>query len=270
MLCRRNFMSLILILALSGCGRSTPKEGVSRSTGESVSSIPEEKRQASFRDLGLALHNYEQMGNGLPRADGPGTPMNKFQSNKYKPGLSWRVYLLPVLSRQDLFAKFKLDEPWDSPANSALLPEMPEIFRSAGTSKPGETCFHVLLGPKGKKGFIFTDPLAKAPPSEPDSTEFVSDGILSTRLAEISDGLADTIMLVEGGPSTAAPWTQPGGIVVDVTHPKAALGISGQHALMMAANGKFHKVDFAKMSDETFLALLTRNNKANEPAVTDW
>src|SRR5262249_55645747 len=47
---------------------------------------------------------------------------------KGKPLLSWRVALLPYLGEWDLYRKFKLDEPWDSPHNKALLPLMPEIY----------------------------------------------------------------------------------------------------------------------------------------------
>ena len=38
-----------------------------------------------------------------------------------KPLLSWRVALLPSIGMEDLYNKFKKDEPWDSEANLALL-----------------------------------------------------------------------------------------------------------------------------------------------------
>jgi len=38
-----------------------------------------------------------------------------------KPLLSWRVALLPAMGMEDLYNKFKKDEPWDSEANLALL-----------------------------------------------------------------------------------------------------------------------------------------------------
>ncbi|MDR3232533.1 MAG: DUF1559 domain-containing protein [Planctomycetaceae bacterium] len=45
-----------------------------------------------------------------------------------KPLLSWRVAMLPALGLNDLYQKFKLNEPWDSPANLPLLEQMPKIF----------------------------------------------------------------------------------------------------------------------------------------------
>jgi hypothetical protein len=45
-----------------------------------------------------------------------------------KPLLSWRVALLPKLGLEDLYKQFKLDEPWDSETNKALLTSMPFIY----------------------------------------------------------------------------------------------------------------------------------------------
>jgi len=54
-----------------------------------------------------------------------------------KPLLSWRVALLPLMGKlfpqmglDDLYAQFKLDEPWDSDANKELLDSMPFFFHS--------------------------------------------------------------------------------------------------------------------------------------------
>ena len=46
-----------------------------------------------------------------------------------KPLLSWRVMLLPYLGYENLFALFRLDQPWDSRHNKRLLPFMPSIFK---------------------------------------------------------------------------------------------------------------------------------------------
>ena len=36
--------------------------------------------------------------------------------------------ILPFLEQQALYSKFKLDEPWDSPHNKALISEMPPTY----------------------------------------------------------------------------------------------------------------------------------------------
>ena len=37
--------------------------------------------------------------------------------------------ILPYIEQQELYNKFKLDEPWDSPHNKALIKEMPHVYR---------------------------------------------------------------------------------------------------------------------------------------------
>jgi hypothetical protein len=52
------------------------------------------------------------------------------QSSSGNPLLSWRVHLLPYLGKAEatLYEKFKLDEPWNSQHNAALVNAMPVCF----------------------------------------------------------------------------------------------------------------------------------------------
>ena len=57
-----------------------------------------------FCKIHLALANYESYHGTLPPAyvvDARGRPL-----------YSWRVLILPFLSRESLYADFRLDEPW--------------------------------------------------------------------------------------------------------------------------------------------------------------
>lgn len=45
-----------------------------------------------------------------------------------KPLLSWRVALLPMMGLEELYNKFKLDEPWDSETNLELKDTLPMVF----------------------------------------------------------------------------------------------------------------------------------------------
>lgn len=47
-----------------------------------------------------------------------------------RPGLSWRVAILPVLGYEELYKRFNLKEAWDSPTNKALLQYIPPEFVS--------------------------------------------------------------------------------------------------------------------------------------------
>ncbi|MCS7469716.1 DUF1559 domain-containing protein [Stieleria sp. ICT_E10.1] len=64
---------------------------------------------------------------------------SKLRELKLPPGsqLSWRVHLLPLIGYQSLYRDFKLDEPWDSVHNYALIKKIPEVYTLG--SRPGRT-----------------------------------------------------------------------------------------------------------------------------------
>jgi hypothetical protein len=117
-------------------------------------------------------------------------------------GLSWRVQLLPHLGAHELFRKFKLTEPWDSPANRPLVEKMPAVFAPPGRpAPPGHTFVRSTQGPGGMV-LAPGDPL-------PDRT---TAGTLlqryrAGRRQNSTDGTANTILFAEAG--EAVPWTKP-------------------------------------------------------------
>lgn len=63
--------------------------------------------------------------------------------------LSWRVQILPALGYRELYERFHLDEPWDSPHNASLVAEIPPVYRiPQQTSEPrsGLTPFVLFTG----------------------------------------------------------------------------------------------------------------------------
>ncbi|MDZ4779380.1 MAG: DUF1559 domain-containing protein [Planctomycetia bacterium] len=74
----------------------------------------------NLKNITLALQNYESAHGAFPPAvtfDKHGKPMH-----------SWRVYILPQLDRNDLYKRYRFDEPWNGPNNSQLLSEHMGIF----------------------------------------------------------------------------------------------------------------------------------------------
>jgi len=118
-------------------------------------------------------------------------------------GLSWRVHLLQVLD-PDLYIRFHMDEPWDSPHNKTLIAEMPEAFRTPGVSEPGQTSLHVFLGPDTICG---------------------ADGTYS--LDDLS-APAQNLLAFVAGPDTAEIWTKPTGLQYDAADPVKSLGRIGE------------------------------------------
>ena len=148
-----------------------------------VQSAREAARRAqcvnNLKQIALAFHNYADLKDGFPATaiTGPGG----------KPLLSWRVAILPYIEQQALYQKFKLDEPWDSPHNRELIKYMPQVYACPSrnlAAEPGMTCYRSFAGKD-----------ALLDPSRPRP------------LAQITDGLSSTLMVVEA--KQAVTWTKP-------------------------------------------------------------
>jgi Protein of unknown function (DUF1559) len=166
-----------------------------------------------------------------------------------KPLLSWRVLILPYVGEAQLFQKFKLEEPWDSPSNFTLLEQMPRFYALPGDLKapPGYTHYRVFVG----SGAAFDKPI-------------VNGKGVSVR--QFTDGTSSTIMVVEA--SEGVPWTQPAELDGDPKAPLPPLGgrfRGGFHAAM--ADGTVHWVG-RKVSEQTLRAAITR--AGGETVGPDW
>ena len=158
-----------------------------------------------LKQIGLAMHNYHDAYGNLP--------LHAIYSKDGKtPLLSWRVAILPYLDHEELYKEFKLDEPWDSKLNKKLIAKMPEIYAiDLGPKVEGKTYYQVFTGP----GTVF-------------------DGANKMKLTDITDGLSDTLLVVEA--KEAVEWTKPGGLVLpkegEKLPPLGGLFKNGFHALL--------------------------------------
>ena len=191
--------------------------------------------EANLNRLGLAFHEYHSSNGRLPapaktRADG-------------SPLLSWRVALLPHLGYQELYDRFHLDEPWDSPHNRTLLAEMPAELACPGASVPhdGQTGYMVVVGPK------MTVNRANTP----------FDASRGVELREITDGTSNTVLVVET--DALVPWTkpddlhwQPGAPPFQLKSPHSG----GAHVVLADGQVRFLKIT---MSPNILQSLLTVN-----------
>jgi hypothetical protein len=161
----------------------------------------------NLKQIALAMHNYLSAHRTFPAA---------YSSSKDgKPLLSWRVQILPYIEEGQLYNEFRLDEPWDSEHNKALISRMPKIYRAPGSKAAKEFKTNYLV-PRG------------------DDTMF--PGSETIRPAQVPDGLSNTLMIVEADDARAVTWTKPDDFEVDSKQPKA--GIVGlRHGGFIAAFG---------------------------------
>jgi prepilin-type processing-associated H-X9-DG protein len=151
---------------------------------------------------------------------------------------------LPYLDHNALYQKFKLDESWDSPHNKELLKYMPAVFGCPSrnlASEPTLTAYRV-----------FSSPNALFHPTR------------STRMAEVTDGVSSTLMVVES--TQAVPWTKPDDLTLDNANeggprPTPLLGAGSHHPGGLNAAFGDGSVRFLKLSinPQTFRALITKS-----------
>ncbi|MCY2989928.1 MAG: DUF1559 domain-containing protein [Planctomycetota bacterium] len=168
--------------------------------------------------IGQALANYH---------DGYGMfPPAYLSDGKGLRNHSWRVLLLPFLGHERLYEQYHFDERWDGPRNRLLAAKMPDVYRCPsryGKRNPNDrTSYLAVLGPQTMW---------------PDAA--------SRRLADVPDGLDDTLTVVEADPREVN-WMEPRDIrVEDAVQLLASAGRRRPHAHvgggnMLHADGRVH------------------------------
>jgi prepilin-type processing-associated H-X9-DG protein len=133
----------------------------------------------NLRRIALAMRDYEAAQGSFPPA---------YVTDKNgKPLYSWRVLLLPYLGQQELYEQFCLDEPWNSEENRQITDAALPLFQCPGQpdTRLPTTNYLMVVGP-----------------------HTISNGHQARKITEITDGLTDTIMLVEVADSLVY-WAQP-------------------------------------------------------------
>jgi hypothetical protein len=180
--------------------------------------------------LALAMHNYESEHGRLPPA--------VVYGEDGEPLYSWRVLILPYVEQGPLYERFHLDEPWDSPHNIQLLPEMPAIYSLPGRKKallpPHHTICHVFVGPATP----FEDP----------------DGVL---LKAITDGTSNTLLIVEAG--QPVPWTKPEDLTYAPDRPLPDLRGPFRDGIRVSFADGHTEFIRAGTDEATLRAMITRN-----------
>jgi hypothetical protein len=183
-----------------------------------------------LKQIALAMRTFESVTSMFPSAYAAG--------NDGKPLLSWRVALLPFLGESELVAQFKLDEPWDSDNNKKLITKMPAVYKAPG-SKVATDFKTVYLTVRG------------------DKTPF--PGARPVQLSSITDGLAQTIMVVEASDDKAVIWTKPDDFEPDEKNPVAGLvGLRAGGFLAAFCDGHIEALS-GDIDLENLRGLFTRN-----------
>lgn len=235
-----------------GCG-TKPTESTLASPGTPPNSAPVGASDAEVRataakrlkSIGLAFYNYESAHVQFPS----GIACKPSKENPTGLGLSWRVLLLPYLEQDNLFRQFKLDEPWDSEHNKALVPKMPEVFASPGKEAPfGLTYLRAIRGPRA---FLFVQSLDGRHPGHPLRGRKIP--------GEFPDGTENTLAVAEAAEPVI--WTKPDDLDYDGKELPKLGGVfpNGFYGLLADSQVLFFPKE--QTSDDLLRSLLTIDGK---------
>ncbi|MCA9021041.1 MAG: caspase family protein [Planctomycetaceae bacterium] len=196
--------------------------------------------QNNLQRIALALHEFHAKHGMFPAlysTDASGKPL-----------LSWRVHLLPYLANADLYRRFRLDEPWNSEHNRALMREMPAVFRSPETA--GDRFVTNYLAIESESSIL-------VPPSK---SMFGLTTPLGISMKQVTDGTSNTIAILEVSDNRACEWTRPQDFRVVADNPLEGLGHSRDPKVFLTtfvdASAKVLSRDLDR---KMFLGLTTRN-----------
>ena len=135
--------------------------------------------RSNLTQIGLAILNYESANKQLPPAYTVDANGNRLHS--------WRTLILPFLGQQTLYSRIDLSKPWDDPVNAFLQDVDIPMFRCLSSKiAPGMTTYQVI-----------DDPTSTFP------------GSTVQKLESITDGLSNTIFVVESNDLFSVHWAEP-------------------------------------------------------------
>ncbi|HEX7377099.1 MAG TPA: DUF1559 domain-containing protein [Pirellulales bacterium] len=170
---------------------------------------------ANLQRIGLAMQNYY--------TDYGSFPPGHVTDAKGRPLHSWRALLLPYLDPA-LAAQYHFDEPWDGPRNTLLADQVPDVYRCPddALSAVSNTTDYVVI----------------------NGADTIFDGSKCTKLAEITDGAANTLLVVEVVESGIV-WLEPRDLRIEqiTGGVNSADEVASNHAggaNVLTADGKTH------------------------------
>ncbi len=141
----------------------------------------------NLKQIGLALHAYHDLYGTFPPA---------FVADRDgKPAHSWRVLILPFLDQQELYDKYRFNEPWNGPNNLRLAALMPSAYRCPSflvtQSHDHHTNYMAIV-----------------------TSDSVISGATPISMNAITDSRSSTILVTESEARTV-PWMSPNDLAFD-------------------------------------------------------
>jgi prepilin-type N-terminal cleavage/methylation domain-containing protein/prepilin-type processing-associated H-X9-DG protein len=154
---------------------------------------------SNLKQIGLAFHNYENAHGAFPCA------YDAFTHPTMPLGHAWGTYLLPFLEQENLYKKYDFAQSLAAPGNLAVIQTPLKIMQCPSSPNPNRTYTYNYMGADisaaaGDYGVV-SGILGNYWTNYVNTPTDSRDGILRnngyTRIAQITDGTSNTILLGE-------------------------------------------------------------------------
>jgi hypothetical protein len=218
----------------------------------------------NLRNVALAVLGYEYKNGVLPEGTWPNRDLDPASR------LSWCARILPYLDEQEVYDTLEINQPWDSGENDVIAHREMRVL-SCPARAP------VAAGAAEATSFVGIAGLGAQAPSLPKSDRRA--GVFGyerqTTIADIKDGTANTMLLVETGQAIGS-WLQGGRATVRGLDPaqkpyigngRQFGGMHGKEAFVAFADGSVRRVT-ESVDPQVFEALSTMAGGERLPK--DW
>ena len=152
---------------------------------------------------------------------------------------SWRVLILPFIEQHAVYEQYDFSQPWNSPSNSKLADQMPQMYAFHETYRPGltETNYLAVVG-----------------------KETIWPGSVARASLDVSDDRETTILLVENH-GQKVHWMEPRDLDFNTMdfQINSPAGVSSvyEDPAVVTDSGQVYRL--GDVSKETLRAFLTAN-----------
>ena len=202
-------------------------------------SLPHQHRlmcKNNLKQIGLALHNYHDIYGAFPPAytvDQQGQPLH-----------SWRTLILPYMEQNVLYKTIDFSKPWNDPANQTAFEYSVPAYSCPASDVPANHTTY--LGVSGPDRLFHADQ--------------------SRSITEVTDGLTNTMMVIEAPVDESVHWMEPGDaddrLVLALSAESSVAHFGGVPVLMADIQVRFLGSDF---DHDVLQALMTINGGEVQP-----
>ncbi len=191
----------------------------------------------NLKQIGLALHNYAEAFGTLPPAYTVDANGNRLHS--------WRTLILPFIESSPLYEKIDFSKPWNDPANAeAYNTSFPLYLCPSAICPVNHATYLAIVG--DHSSFHPTTPRA---------------------FSEITDGLSNTLLVIEVPSSQAVHWMSPmdadESMVLNFSPTTELPHESGFHALIADGSVRFLGADTPQVIRQALISIA--GNEKIEP-----